>query len=112
MRKEVDKMKKVAEEKMADNVQLRRQLDDQKNDNSQLQKHADETKDLVEKLRRDGGKLAGQLRQRQEELDKSLQANKALTQENRDLTSYLDRYRNENERLTVEHDRIKASLAG
>ena len=97
----------MAEEKQAENVQLKRAINDQNNDLAQLQKQCDELKDECDKQGREAKKIVTLLKQKQDELAKLTQASNVMKQENRDVAAYAEKLRNDNDRITTDYDRIK-----
>lgn len=49
----------------------------------------------------------GQFKQKQEEFERLMKANSKLNQDNVDLSAYLDRNKQESDRLSSEYERIK-----
>jgi hypothetical protein len=82
-------------------------LGDQKNDNVQLQKLNDDLKRENDLIRRDISKIIGQVKQKQEEMEKLIKLNSKLNQDNKDLSAFLERHKIESDRLGADYDRIK-----
>ena len=64
-------------------------------------------KEENDRIKRDLGKAVGVVRQRQEEVEKLTKANNGLKEDNRDLSTYLDKQKSDNDRLSAEYDRVK-----
>ena len=55
-------------------------------------------------------KIAGQLKLKMEENTRKVQEVNGIKQENKDLSSFAEKVRNENDRLAADNDRLKVIL--
>lgn len=72
-----------------------------------MQKQMEDLKRENDLIRRDMSKVIGQLKQKQEEIEKLLKSNSKLNQDNKDLSAFLERHKIESDRLGADYDRIK-----
>lgn len=95
------------DEKMAENIQLRRDVIEFKTESENNKKIINDLTVESGKLNANTKKLTMQLKQGQDSLNKLAQNTKVMEQEIKDQTSYIDKLRSNNENLLAENSQLK-----
>lgn len=96
------------DEKMAENIQLRRDVIEVKTECEKYKKISNDSAVEFDKLNANIKKLMTQLKQKQEDISKLTQNTKVMEQEIKDQESYIEKLRSNNDRLGVENSQIKS----
>ena len=95
------------DEKMAENIQQRREVIDLKTECEKYKKISNDSAMEIEKLNSNIKKLTIQVKQRQEDISKLSQNAKVMDQEIKDHKSYIDKIKTNNDRLCSENSQLK-----
>lgn len=107
MKAEIAKIRESFDEKMAENVQLRRDVTNLKADYEKLKKKVSDDALEIDRQNATIKKWSAQANQKQEELNKAVQNIKVLSQETKDQESFIEKLQEKYNRLCVENSQIK-----
>jgi uncharacterized protein YegL/uncharacterized coiled-coil DUF342 family protein len=110
LKDEIASLKKGYDEKSAELLSLKRQLQDAKSDANRFARVNEQQKDEIERLRKEVERLKDQLRGRTAELERFKAEAPALREEHKRLATVNDVLMDENERLKKEVQRLKDDL--
>lgn len=96
------------DEKMAENIQLRRDVIELKTECEKYKKISSDSAVESDKLNANIKKLMAQVKQRQEDINKLSQNTKVMEQETKDLENYMEKLKANNDRLVAENSQIKS----